>query len=493
MRSILPRPGVHVLALGAALTAAACSDSTGPRPPSELVFAVTPVSVGLGEIVSPPLAVAIRDDQGNTVLDWTEAVTLTLEGGPQGVDLLGTVSQTPLAGLAVFDDLEVTAIGAGYRLRASSGNLTQGVSEPFDINGVFQAAFMSAGAYHTCALTSDGAAYCWGRNLEGQLGLGGTDDRFIPTPVNTSLRFASLSAFANHTCGLSTDATVYCWGDNRDGAVGDGTTEDRTLPTPVPLPGPAASVDAGNRHTCALLEDGQAYCWGDNLGGALGIGVADTLRAEPVLVSGSHDWAIIETGYMQSCGLTTAGVAYCWGPNIYGENGVGERFGEYFAPTPVLGDHRFTDLVAGGGSCHGETCGVTDQGTVLCWGKNYQRSTGPSSDISWMEPTPIMGDPGLVEVMVGPAMVCGFTQEEELYCLGNPLYGMLQATETLTPLVPELDVASLAMGATQTCVLTTDEEAFCWGSNSFGQLGRGDSQLGLGSRSPKGVWAPPSG
>lgn len=469
--------------------ATACSDNTGPGGAAELVFAVQPSSVGLGEGLSPPLTVAVRDPSGRTVLEWSDPITLSLEGGGPGAALQGTTSQPPLAGLAVFDDLKVSAVGAGYRLRAGSGSLEEGVSDPFEVHAVFRAASLSAGTSHTCALKEDGRAYCWGRNTEGALGTGDTDHRTAPAAVSTEVRFTSISAYENHTCGLSTEGAVYCWGDNPVGELGDGSREDRTVPTRVDLPGPALSVEIGWRHACALLEDHRAFCWG--AGGALGIGTAEGVHSTPVQVTGDHDWALIDVGYLQSCGLTTSGVAYCWGPNSYGENGVGERNGEYYAPTPVLGGHRFRDLVAGGGPCHGETCGVTVEGTVLCWGKNYQRGTGSSSALSWLEPTALVGDPGFVRVMVGPAMVCGATPSGEILCLGDPQHGMLPYTHTPLPLVAGMDVASVALGQTQTCVLTTDGEAYCWGLNEYGQLGSVGSSIGF--TSPRAVWAPAGG
>ncbi len=469
-----------------------CSDNggSGPGAPSELAFAVEPASVSDGGVFSPPVAVAVRDDRGNTVLDWSEPVSISLAGGTGG-QLSGTSTQTPLAGIAVFDDLRIQGAGSAYALVASSGELEAATSESFTAHGIYHPATLTAGDGHTCALDEEGWAWCWGRGLEGQLGNGDTNDRTIPTPVNSDVRFATLTAYGTHTCGLSTENTVYCWGGNRWGQIGDGSTTDAAHPRLVPLPGPAASIDTGYFHTCALLMNGLAYCWGYNFGGALGIGVEGGSHLSPVLVIGSHDWAKIETGYLQSCGLTTAGKAYCWGPNVYGANGVGVRGGEWPAPAPVVGNHTFTDLVAGGGTCHGETCGVTTDGQVLCWGKNYQRQSGPISDISWVEPTPIQGDPGWVEVVVGPAMVCGFTASGELTCLGDPTDGILPHTESPIPLTTEVEVASVAPGQTHVCVLDTRGEAYCWGSNHYGQLGSSGQILGW--TGPRGVWAPAGG
>ena len=40
-----------------------------------------------------------------------------------------------------------------------------------------------AGAYHTCGLTADGDAYCWGANYNGQLGQFSTTYSAVPLKV----------------------------------------------------------------------------------------------------------------------------------------------------------------------------------------------------------------------------------------------------------------------------------------------------------------------
>jgi len=48
----------------------------------------------------------------------------------------------------------------------------------------------------------DWAAYCWGRNIAGQLGDGTTTNRLTPTLVSGGLRFVRIAAGANSTCAL---------------------------------------------------------------------------------------------------------------------------------------------------------------------------------------------------------------------------------------------------------------------------------------------------
>ena len=92
-----------------------------------------------------------------------------------------------------------------------------------------------------------------------------------------------------HTCAHGSDGKVYCWGWNGSGQLGDGTNTLR--PTPVAVQAPAgvvlSGVVAGSLHTCALSTAGPAYCWGDNGYGQLGDGRTAT-SILPVIVAGTR-------------------------------------------------------------------------------------------------------------------------------------------------------------------------------------------------------------
>jgi uncharacterized repeat protein (TIGR01451 family) len=145
---------------------------------------------------------------------------------------------------------------------------------------------VDAGADHTCAVRN-GALYCWGWNIDGQVG-DGTYNNTRPTPVavlNMSNNVTSVSAGSSHTCAIRSSAP-YCWGSNWAGQIGDGTTTRRTVPAAVQNMGNnVTATSAGGAYTCAIKSAEEVYCWGDNFHGQLGDGT-QTSRSAPVRVIG---------------------------------------------------------------------------------------------------------------------------------------------------------------------------------------------------------------
>lgn len=83
---------------------------------------------------------------------------------------------------------------------------------------------------HTCGITTEHVAVCWGDNLFGQTGPAGG---FVPTSVSTELTFAAISTGPDHTCALTTAGTAYCWGDNVYGGLGNASTVPSKFPVKV--------------------------------------------------------------------------------------------------------------------------------------------------------------------------------------------------------------------------------------------------------------------
>src|SRR5690606_31897334 len=136
---------------------------------------------------------------------------------------------------------------------------------------------VDGGLHHTCGLRRDRSLWCWGRNSGGSDGAGfplGIPTALAESParVMADVEWTALTTHTFHTCGLARGGDLYCWGRNVEGQLGLGDTELRESPTRV---GNASAVVAGRFTTCALIGGGVA-CTGKNERGELGLG--DTRR-----------------------------------------------------------------------------------------------------------------------------------------------------------------------------------------------------------------------
>jgi alpha-tubulin suppressor-like RCC1 family protein len=371
---------------------------------------------------------------------------------------------------------------------------------------------VSAGSGHTCGVSTGGTAYCWGDNSEGQLGIGNSAGPELcntefgnfacstrPVRVVGGLAFRLVSAGGSHSCGVTTDDVAYCWGANADGQLGNGRTSPSPTKRPVRVVGGLAfrQVDARGPITCAVTTSNVAYCWGYNGNGELGNGTRNS-STRPVRVAGGLTFRSVRAG---GCGVTTRNVAYCWGDNQYGEIGDGTTT-RRLRPTRVTGGLAFRSV--DGGGWDGATCGVTTGSAAYCWGVNFfgrlgsGSSTGPEncrdpySGVGHpcsTRPVPVVGGLAFREVSAALFNSCGVTTSNVAYCWGSNLHGELGIGNNTGPgdcgglpcssrpvrVVGGLAFREVVAGEAHICGVTTSGRAYCWGESDLGQLGVGTS------------------
>jgi len=339
---------------------------------------------------------------------------------------------------------------------------------------------VSTGDSHTCAVTTRHAAYCWGWQLDGELGntTPGSDYQTIPAPVSGGLAFASVSAGIHHTCGVTTDQAAYCWGLGSAGELGDGSTTT-FAPAPVQVSGDVAfsSISVGHDYTCAISTSGAAYCWGLNDRGQLGNGTAASSDT-PVFVAGGLTFASVSAARgdpgAHTCGVTTAGAVYCWGLGQSGQTGDSTGAGS-LVPFHVADASTFTAVATGGE----HTCALAASGAGYCWGANFVGQLGDGVTYGTGTPTAVLGGLAFAALTAGGSVTCGVTTSGAGYCWGVGQLGTgvppFVAQTTPAPVLGGLSFTSMSANGINVhiCGLTTTGLLYCWGRGLEGELGNG--------------------
>jgi alpha-tubulin suppressor-like RCC1 family protein len=345
---------------------------------------------------------------------------------------------------------------------------------------------VTTGPSHTCALDESGAAYCWGRGVDGQLGHGRKEDSAVPVSVAGETRFRSISAGAAHTCALGTDDKVYCWGWNAFYQRGNPNVVDESVPNPVDSEVRFREVSAGAFHTCAIALDSVVYCWGYNRWGQAGNGTTNTTVWPTAVVSELRAIGI-SSGGSHSCAVTSAAVAYCWGANEFGQLGIGSASLSTRVPTAVLSAVGFSQVDAG--TSH--TCAVaTPSQQSYCWGSNADGELGDGVPFrpglaGPATPAPVRLIPRVRSISAGANNSCAIDATGLAWCWGRNDLGQLgigNVTSTAFPrpvtLFPHrqhegdlLSFSSLSAGGTSHMCGVADGAVYCWGTGRSGELG----------------------
>ena len=135
---------------------------------------------------------------------------------------------------------------------------------------------VSAGGMHSLAITTDGVVWSWGRGDDGRLGHGDQQRRHLPKKVEAWVdqRVVAVSAGYFHSLALTADGAVWSWGYGYGGRLGHGDEQDQLLPKKVEaFAGQrVVAVSAGFAHSLALAADGAVLSCGKGDRGCLGHG-----------------------------------------------------------------------------------------------------------------------------------------------------------------------------------------------------------------------------
>lgn len=328
--------------------------------------------------------------------------TKVAHGGTFGCGIAGDVGRLMCWGRNFQDSLPGVDDGEDYSFAYNVPGLSSGVVD------------MSLYGRRGCVVLADGTAECWGAGSQGQLGDGEPFEyghtQPEPTPVlgtsgnGTLDNLEQIRTFDTQTCAVDTNGTAYCWGKDRDGSLGieGGTGDDHTsVPVEVTvIPDDRTVVEIAPRGstTCALLDDMSVQCWGfsadapynylgDGDGDNGGVVMTDAGGTQPL-----NDVVDIDAARYGYCAVRADGAVFCWGSNSYGQHGDGTTDDHTYAVEVQNLAGTSTEVSSG----ERNNCAIQGDGTVTCWGdwSEYGPEDPDPDTVEWWDvplPNPALG------------------------------------------------------------------------------------------------------
>ena len=370
-----------------------------------------------------------RNDYGQLGLGYTsgrEAQPQFIDLGPGntisslGIGTSGAEGWAPNSHFcAVLNNGELKCWGANEAGQLGLGNTSSnGVWVPttVSVGSGLTAISVAVSSSATCALLSDQSVKCWGKNNNGQLGLGNSSSNNVLTPHAVSFTGSSkpinIRAGTNSFCAQLDNGSVACWGRNSDGELGLGNTTLQTTPVSLTLPvgRTVTSMSLGKNFMCVVFDNGSVACTGDNSAFQLGLGNTTSSSILQNVVGLEVDALRVELGHKVGCAHLTNGSAVCWGHDEWGLFGYSSsNYAQDYAGTaeayPNFGTGRTLASISLSGR---HACAVLDNDSLTCWGRNHKSQLGLGNITQQWIPVVVsnvssLRQVSIVEMLVNPA------------------------------------------------------------------------------------------
>ncbi|KAK1393048.1 Ultraviolet-B receptor UVR8 [Heracleum sosnowskyi] len=302
---------------------------------------------------------------------------------------------------------------------------------------------VSCGADHSTAYSElNGQVYSWGWGDFGRLGHGNSSDVFIPQPIKAlyGMHIKQIACGDSHCLAVSMEGEVHSWGRNQNGQLGLGTIEDSLVPQKVQaFQGIAVKmVAAGAEHTVAITEDGELYGWGWGRYGNLGLGDRnDRLVPEKAANVDDEEMVLVACGWRHTISVSSTGGLYTYGWSKYGQLGHGD-FEDHLIPHKLHALQGEVISQISGGWRH--TMALTSNGKLYGWGWNKFGQVGVGDNLDHCFPMPVTfpHEEKVVQISCGWRHTLAVTEKENIFSWGRGTNGQLGHRESIDRNIPKI-------------------------------------------------------
>jgi len=441
-----------------------------------------------------------KNDNGQLGLgDYTNRTVPTLISASIGSLIISAIAGIELFSLFLTNNGNVYSCGRGISGRLGLNNTTT-YNVPKLISTNISSLIISAidnSSLHSLALTNNGKVYSWGHQNSGSLGLGDNSNRDVPTLISTNIGTLTISKIKcgyYHSAFLTNDGKVYSCGSNGSGQLGLGDTINRNVPTLISTNIGSLTISditcGGASHSLFLTNDGKVYSCGSNSSGQLGLGDT-TNRNVPTLINSLPPISYIVCGEnTPSLFITNDRRVYSCGSNSSGQLGFGNSGINTNVLIPTL-SFRFGTYMINKAAGHDNSLFLTNDGTVYSCGLNNSSQLGLGDTINRNIPTlisPNIGTLTISNISCGNGHSLFLTNTGRVYSFGANTDGRLGLGDTTNRNVPTListtvgsfntlTISAISVGASSfhSVFLTNTGKVYTCGLNDNGQLGLGDT------------------
>ena len=166
---------------------------------------------------------------------------------------------------------------------------------------------IAAGYTASYAVTAEGEVYGWGRNDDGELGIGSKSseiNELYPVKMKKVSKIIQIAAGANHAIMLDADGNVWSTGYNSSGQLGIGNTDIQVQPKQMTSISGVKEIAAGTNHSIMLAENGYVYSVGNDSNSQLGNGNSTNIST-PTYVRNTSGNLVSDAKHVKAGGDST--------------------------------------------------------------------------------------------------------------------------------------------------------------------------------------------